>query len=151
MEDVLEEVVSSDDLKTFERIYHEQLHTSFVTQKAQFEYAWCLVRSKYPADIRKGIILMEDLYNNHSETERRDCLYYLAIGNARIKEYTKALQYVRAFLEVEPGNKQVQHLETLIRKKMEKEGLYGIAIAGGVIIGVASILGLGIAMTKKMT
>ncbi|XP_076295346.1 mitochondrial fission 1 protein [Lasioglossum baleicum] len=151
MEDVLEEVVSSDDLKTFEHIYHEQLLSSFVTQKAQFEYAWCLVRSKYPADIRKGIILMEDLYNNHSESERRDCLYYLAIGNARIKEYTKALQYVRAFLEVEPGNKQVQHLETLIRKKMEKEGLYGIAIAGGVIIGVASILGLGIAMTKKMT
>lgn len=151
MEDVLEEVVSSDDLKIFEHIYHEQLLSSLVTQKAQFEYAWCLVRSKYPADIRKGIILMEDLYNNHSESERRDCLYYLAIGNARIKEYTKALQYVRAFLEVEPGNKQVQHLETLIRKKMEKEGLYGIAIAGGVIIGVASILGLGLAMTKKMT
>ncbi|XP_033339476.1 mitochondrial fission 1 protein [Megalopta genalis] len=149
MEDVLEEVVSSDDLKTFERIYHEQLHSSNVSQKAQFEYAWCLVRSKYPADIRKGIILMEDLYNKHTESERRDCLYYLAIGNARIKEYTKALSYVRAFLKVEPGNKQVQHLETLINKKMEKEGLYGMAIAGGVIVGVASILGLGIALSKK--
>lgn len=29
------------------------------------------------------------------------------------------------------------------------EGLYGMAVAGGVIIGVASILGLGIAMSKK--
>lgn len=69
----------------FERVYHEQLRSSFVTQQAQFEYAWCLVRSKYPADIQKGIILLEDLYCNHSDSEKRDCLYYLAIGNARIK------------------------------------------------------------------
>ncbi|XP_026666461.1 mitochondrial fission 1 protein isoform X1 [Ceratina calcarata] len=124
MEDVLEEVVSSDDLKKFERIYNEQLRSAHVTQKAQFEYAWCLVRSKYPADIRKGIMLLEDLYCNHSDSEKRDCLYYLAIGNARIKEYTKALAYVRSFLQVEPGNDQVQHLEMLIKKKMEKVQSY---------------------------
>lgn len=29
------------------------------------------------------------------------------------------------------------------------EGLVGMAVAGGVIIGIASILGLGIAMAKK--
>lgn len=69
----------------FERVYHEQLHASDVTQKAQFEYAWCLVRSKYPADIRKGIVLLEDLYSNHGDSGKRDCLYYLAIGNARIR------------------------------------------------------------------
>ncbi|CAK9803954.1 Mitochondrial fission 1 protein [Anthophora quadrimaculata] len=146
MEDVLEEVVSSEDLKKFERIYNEQLRSSVVTQKAQFEYAWCLVRSKYPADIGKGIILLEDLFRKHNNSEKRDCLYYLAIGNARIKEYSKALAYVRKFLQVEPGNQQVQHLETLIKKKMEKEGLYGMAIAGGVIIGIASIVGLSVAM-----
>lgn len=149
MEDVLEEVVSSDDLKKFERVYHEQRQASYVTQKAQFEYAWCLVRSKYPADIRKGIILLEELYNTQGNNEKRDCLYYLAIGNARIKEYSKALDFVRAFLRVEPENQQVQHLESLIKKKMEKEGLVGMAVAGGVILGVASILGLGIAMAKK--
>ncbi|KAK0072427.1 hypothetical protein PV325_011378 [Microctonus aethiopoides] len=149
MEDMLNEVVSSDDLKKFENIYNQQLKNCEVTQKAQFEYAWCLVRSKYPADIRKGIVLLEDLFNNHGDSEKRDCLYYLAIGNARIKEYTKALQYVRAFLQVEPGNKQVQDLETCIKKKMEKEGLVGIAVAGGVIVGLASILSLGIAMAKK--
>ncbi|XP_011631477.1 mitochondrial fission 1 protein [Pogonomyrmex barbatus] len=148
MEDVLTDIVSSEDLKKFEKIYHDQLHTSYVTQKAQFEYAWCLVRSKYSADIRKGILLLEDLYSNF-DTEKRDCLYYLAIGNARLKEYSKALSYIRAFLQIEPANVQVQEVEMLIRKKMEKEGLVGMAIAGGVIIGVASILGLGIAMAKK--
>lgn len=69
----------------FERLYHEQLYSADVSQKAQFEYAWCLVRSKYSADIRKGILLLEDLYSKQSGSERRDCLYYLAIGNARIK------------------------------------------------------------------
>lgn len=74
-------------------MYHEQLHASYVTQKAQFEYAWCLVRSKYSADIRKGILLLEDLYSNH-DTEKRDCLYYLAIGNARIKVNIFMSEYI---------------------------------------------------------
>ena len=33
-----------------------------VSSSSQFEYAWCLVRSRYPADNRKGIILLEDLF-----------------------------------------------------------------------------------------
>lgn len=124
------------------------MSTSLVTPKSQFEYAWCLVRSKYSADIRKGILLLEDLYSNYDD-EKRDCLYYLAIGSARLKEYSKALSYVRAFLHIEPGNVQVQQLEKVIKKRMEKEGLMGMAVATGVIIGIASILGLGIALAKK--
>ena len=62
MEHLLEESVSSEDLKRFETRYHEELATGKATPSAQFEYAWCLVRSKYPADIRKGILLLEDLY-----------------------------------------------------------------------------------------
>lgn len=60
------------------------------------------MRSKYPADIQKGIILLEELYKTHEEGQR-DYLYYLAIGNARLKEYSKALNYIRSFLSIEPG------------------------------------------------
>lgn len=148
MEDVLDEVVSSEDLKKFEHVYYEQLYAEDVTEKAQFEYAWCLVRSKYSADIRKGIVLLEDLYINH-DSGKRDCLYYLAIGNARIKEYSKALSYLRAFLQIEPGNTQVKQLERLIQEKMEKEGLYGIAVVGGIIVGIAGVLGLGLAIANR--
>nr|CAI5853567.1 unnamed protein product [Callosobruchus analis] len=102
MADVLSETVLPDDLKKFEKIYHEQLYKNDVTPKAQFEYAWCLVRSKYPADIQKGIILLEELYKTHEEGQR-DYLYYLAIGSARLKEYSKAMNYVRSFLTIEPG------------------------------------------------
>ncbi|GLG96013.1 hypothetical protein R5R35_013413 [Gryllus longicercus] len=148
MEDVLDEVVSSDDLKKFEQVYNDQLYKGEVTHKAQFEYAWCLVRSKYSADIRKGIILLEGLFQSDNAEGKRDYLYYLAIGNARIKEYSKALHYVRAFLQIEPGNQQVQHLETLIKKRMEKEGLIGIAMAGGAVLAIGGLVGLGLALAK---
>lgn len=82
-----------DIFQKFETVYHEQLRAQYVTPKAQFEYSWCLVRSKYSADIRKGILLLEDLYSNH-DTEKRDCLYYLAIGNARIKVSMLISKYV---------------------------------------------------------
>ena len=38
-----------------------------VSATSQFEYSWCLVRSRYPADIRKGIILLEDLFQVSDE------------------------------------------------------------------------------------
>nr|CAD7431235.1 unnamed protein product [Timema monikensis] len=133
----------------FELIYHEQLRAGNVSPKAQFEYAWCLVRSKYSGDIRKGIILLEDLFQTGNVEGKRDYLYYLAIGNARIKEYTQALHFVRAFLQIEPGNQQVHALETIIRKRMEKEGLMGMAVVGGVALAIGGLVGLGIALSKK--
>lgn len=30
-------------------------------------------------------MLLEDLFGKNGDSEKRDCLYYLAIGNARIK------------------------------------------------------------------
>ncbi|XP_022913562.1 mitochondrial fission 1 protein [Onthophagus taurus] len=148
MDDVLTEVVSSEDLKKFERIYHEQLYENNVSPKAQFEYAWCLVRSKYPADIKKGIGLLQELYKTHVEGQR-DYLYYLALGCARLKEYSRSLNYIRSFLSIEPGNQQVLALEAIVKKKMDKEGLVGIAITSGAVLAIGAVVGLVVAATKK--
>ena len=40
---------------------------------------------RYPADIQRGIILLEELYKRPDEGGNRDFIYYLAIGNARLK------------------------------------------------------------------
>ena len=61
MEHLLEEHVSTEDLKKFETRYQTELNGGQVSTSAQFDYAWCLVRSKYPSDIRKGLLLLEDL------------------------------------------------------------------------------------------
>lgn len=81
-----------------------------VSTKAQFEYAWCLVRSQYSSDMRKGVVLLEDLCNRHAQGNR-DYIYYLAIGNARLKNYSDSLKFIKAFLQVEPNNQQAISLE----------------------------------------
>ncbi|XP_059486403.1 mitochondrial fission 1 protein isoform X2 [Neocloeon triangulifer] len=150
MEEILDDVVSSADLKKFEEEYHRQLGCSAVIPQTQFEYAWCLVRSSYHGDIRKGILLLEDLFKNPQALDKRDYLYYLATGYARIKEYSKSLQFIKAFLQIEPGNKQVQELEKVVKNRMTKEGLTGMAVAGGAVLAAAGIIGLvGMALSKK--
>jgi fission 1 protein len=139
----------SADLKRFEARYNEEMAAGKVSPSSQFEYAWCLVRSKYPSDIRKGILLLEDLYQNRDQTGKRDYLYYLAIGNARIKEYQLALKYIRGLLQVEPGNRQAQDLENIIKSKMAKEGLIGMAVVGGATLALGGLVGLGIALAKS--
>ncbi|XP_023326908.1 mitochondrial fission 1 protein isoform X2 [Eurytemora carolleeae] len=117
MEHMLNDTVPVEDLKKFEQKYHEELQqTGKASANSQFEYAWCLVRSRYQADIRKGILLLEELFQDHDGENKRDYLYYLAIGNTKLKEYSVALKYVRALLQFEPGNRQAQELEAIVTK-----------------------------------
>merc|ERR1711971_1121710 len=149
METILEETVATEDLKKFEQKYHVELQHGKVSATSQFEYSWCLVRSRYPADIRKGIILLEDLFQNRDEANKRDYLYYLAIGNTKLKEYSTALKYVRALLQVEPGNRQAQELEAIVSRRLEKDGMVGMAVAGGAAVALGGLVGLGLAFAGR--
>jgi fission 1 protein len=152
VEDVLNDVVYMDDLKKFEKEYHNQLATGTVSQETKFHYAWCLVRSNYPADIRKGLILLEQLikFDAIDEDAKRNYLYYLALGNSRIKEYSTALQFIKAFLHMQPENMQAQNLLITIKKKMEADAHKGMAIAGGLALGLSAVVGLGFALAKGL-
>ncbi|XP_075151683.1 mitochondrial fission 1 protein isoform X2 [Haematobia irritans] len=148
MEELLNEVVPQEDLEKFEKKYaHELELDGEVTIETKFEYAFCLVRSRYSNDIRKGIMILEELARIHSEG-RRDYIYYLAFGNARIKNYSEGLKYCRAFLEIE-SNDQVRSLEEYIKKQSDKDMAKGMAVAGGAALVLGGILGLGIALAKK--
>ncbi|KAH0505783.1 mitochondrial fission 1 protein isoform X1 [Chionomys nivalis] len=150
MEAVLNELVSVEDLKNFERKFQSEQAAGSVSKSTQFEYAWCLVRSKYNDDIRKGIMLLEELLPKGNKEEQRDYVFYLAAGNYRLKEYEKALKYVRGLLQTEPQNTQAKELERLIDKAMKKDGLVGMAIVGGMALGVAGLAGLiGLAVSKS--
>ena len=61
-----------------------------------------------------------------------------------MKNYQPNSFYTSLFLLIHRVNKTINLAYVLF-----SEGLVGMAVAGGVIIGVASILGLGIAMAKK--
>ncbi|XP_007483326.1 mitochondrial fission 1 protein isoform X2 [Monodelphis domestica] len=134
----------------FEKKFQTEQAGGSVSHSTQFEYAWCLVRSRYNDDIRKGIGLLEELLSKGSKEEQRDYVFYLAVGNYRLKEYEKALKYVRGLLQTEPQNNQARELECLIDKAMKKDGLVGMAIVGGMALGVAGLAGLiGLAVAKS--
>uniref|UniRef100_K1RAT2 Mitochondrial fission 1 protein n=1 Tax=Magallana gigas TaxID=29159 RepID=K1RAT2_MAGGI len=147
MESILNEEVDPADLKRFELMYNEQVRRGQVSEKAKFEYAWCLVRSKYIDDMKEGVALLEDLFKRASDDgARRDYLYYMSVGYTRIKA---TLKYVKALLKIEPGNHQALQLEKFINKKMTKEGIMGMAIVGGAALALGGLVSLGIALAKK--
>ncbi|XP_062305553.1 mitochondrial fission 1 protein [Osmerus eperlanus] len=149
MEAVVSDLVAPEDLLKFEKKYNSELLKGSVSRETKFEYAWCLIRSKYSADIKKGIVLLEELVQKGSKDDSRDFLFYLAVANYRLKEYEKALKYIRTLLKNEPGNKQAIELEKLIDKALKKDGLVGMAIVGGIGLGVAGLAGLiGLAVSK---
>ncbi|CAI9596065.1 unnamed protein product [Staurois parvus] len=150
MEAVLNDLVDVEDLKRFEKKYFSEVSSGSPSKGTQFEYAWCLIRSKYSDDIHKGAGLLEDLLTKANKDEQRDYFFYLAVAHYRLKEYEKALKYVRTLLHKEPNNTQALELEKIIEKKMQKEGLVGMAIVGGMALGVAGLAGLiGLAISKS--
>ena len=70
---------------------------------------------------------------------RRECLYYLALGNFKLGNYAEARRYNDSLLEYEPGNLQAASLCQLIDDKVAKEGMVGIAIVGGVALAAGVI------------
>uniref|UniRef100_A0A3Q3WH49 Mitochondrial fission 1 protein n=1 Tax=Mola mola TaxID=94237 RepID=A0A3Q3WH49_MOLML len=149
MEAVVSDVVAPEDLLKFEKKYKNELAKGAVSKDTKFEYGWCLIRSKYTEDIKKGIVLLEELVQRSSKDDSRDFLFYLAVANYRLKEYEKALKYIRTLLRNEPGNKQALDLEKLIDKALKKDGLVGMAIVGGLGLGFVGIAGLiGFAVSK---
>ncbi|GCB86786.1 hypothetical protein scyTo_0027453, partial [Scyliorhinus torazame] len=61
-----------------------------------------------------------EIYPAALKEEQRDYIFYLAVGNYRLKEYEKALKFIRTMLKNEPGNQQGLELEKLIDKKMQR-------------------------------
>ncbi|XP_061664918.1 mitochondrial fission 1 protein [Syngnathoides biaculeatus] len=150
MEAVLSDVVAPEDLLKFEKKYNNELAKGAVSKETRFEYAWCLIRSKYTDDIKKGIAMLEELVQKASKDDTRDFFFYLAVANYRLKEYEEALKYIRILLRNEPGNKQALELQALIEKALKKDGLVGMAIVGGIGLGVAGLAGLiGLAVAKR--
>ncbi|OCT59532.1 mitochondrial fission 1 protein [Xenopus laevis] len=150
MEAVLSDPVNTEDLLKFEKKYLAERRSGSLSNSTQFEYAWCLIRSKYTDDIKKGARILEDLLPKGNKEEQRDYLFYLAVAHYRLKEYEKALKYVRTLLSSEPKNTQALDLEKVIKKAMQKDGLVGMAIVGGVALGVAGLASLiGLAVSKS--
>jgi fission 1 protein len=82
--------------------------------------------------------LLSDIYRNAHE-RRRECLYYLAVGNYKLGNYAEARRFNDSLLAIEPENLQAASLNALIEEKVQREGLVGVAIVSGVAIAAGVI------------
>jgi fission 1 protein len=98
-----------------------------------------LIKSSSRGDQQEGVRLLSEIFRNSRE-RRRECLYYLALGNYKLGNYAEARRYNELLLELEPANLQADSLKGLIDDKVAKEGLVGVAIVGGIAV-VAGVLG----------
>lgn len=99
-----------------------------------------LIKSNVRSEQQEGVILLSQIFRTAQE-RRRECLYYLALGNFKLGNYADARKYNDALLDHEPGNLQAASLRQLIEDKVAKEGLMGVAIVGGVALAAGLIGG----------
>ena len=111
----------------------------YVSIQTKFNYAWGLIKSTSRGEQQLGVQLLSDIFRT-SHDRRRECLYYLALGNYKLGNYAEAKRFNDSLLEKEPGNLQASSLQQLIDDKVSKEGLMGMAIIGGAAV-VAGIVG----------
>ncbi|KAI1814311.1 mitochondria fission 1 protein [Poronia punctata] len=109
--------------------------------QTKFNFAWGLVKSNSRNDQQAGVRLLSEIFRVAPE-RRRECLYYLALGNYKLGNYGEARRYNDLLLEKEPANLQAADLRRLIDDKVTKEGLVGVAIISGVAIAAGVVGGL---------
>ncbi|KAK8207218.1 hypothetical protein IWZ01DRAFT_438502, partial [Phyllosticta capitalensis] len=99
----------------------------YVGIQTKFNYAWGLIKSTQRSEQQEGVRLLSEIFRNSPE-RRRECLYYLALGNYKLGNYAEARRYNDLLLDLEPANLQAGSLKSLIDDRVAKEGLMGVAI-----------------------
>ncbi|EJP64191.1 hypothetical protein ACQRIT_002157 [Beauveria bassiana] len=121
--------LNAAELKVLRAQYEKE--GTMVGIQTKFNYAWGLVKSTNREDQQLGVRLLSDIFRICPE-RRRECLYYLALGNYKLGSYGEARRYNDLLLEREPANLQASNLRQLIDDRVSKEGLIGVAILSGV-------------------
>ncbi|KAK9467701.1 hypothetical protein V1512DRAFT_246455 [Lipomyces arxii] len=112
----------------------------FVSIQTKFNYAWGLIKSPRREEESLGVRLLTEIFRDSPE-RRRECLYYLALGNFKLGNYVEARRYNDLLMDREPHNMQARSLNKLIDDQVAKEGLVGLALIGGVVAAGGIVLG----------
>jgi len=113
----------------------------FVGIQTKFNYAWGLIKSNDRDEQQRGVQLLSEIFRS-SPDRRRECLYYLALGHYKLGNYGEARRYNEFLLDLEPNNMQATSLKNLIEEKVQREGLMGVAIVGGLAVAAGVVGGL---------
>ncbi|KAK8159639.1 mitochondria fission 1 protein [Phyllosticta capitalensis] len=120
----------------------------YVGIQTKFNYAWGLIKSTQRSEQQEGVRLLSEIFRNSPE-RRRECLYYLALGNYKLGNYAEARRYNDLLLDLEPANLQAGSLKSLIDDRVAKEGLMGVAIVSGIAVAAGVVGSLLIRGARK--
>ncbi|KAI7871565.1 hypothetical protein BDF14DRAFT_1873469 [Spinellus fusiger] len=127
------------ELQVLQRQYEKEGKS--VQVQTKFNYAWGLVRSKAEEHLQLALVLFKDIDREFPD-RKRECLYYLALGNYKLSNFNEARHYNSQLLELEMRNEQAQELGRLIDDKVSREGAIGLAILSGMVALGAIAMGL---------
>jgi len=131
------------ELARAESLYESEVAKGTVSAQSAFDYAFWLISSPRFDDREKGVVLLKGLHQR--DTDNRDYLYFLALGNYKLQDYVMTRRYCDMLLEIEPHNRQALALKSLAEEKVAKDGLVGMVLVGG----AAAALVTGLLMLKK--
>eukprot|EP00249_Psilotum_nudum_P007948 c20933_g1_i1 orf=255-743(+) len=111
--------------------------------------SWALVHSHQPADVQRGISMLEaSLASMGGALQQKEILYLLAVGHFRAGDYSRARRYVDQALELSPDFRQATNLQKMIEDKIAKDGVIGIGLAAAAVGIVAGGIAAAVARRK---
>ncbi|KAE9413556.1 hypothetical protein Angca_007850 [Angiostrongylus cantonensis] len=157
VDNILDERVDPYDLEKVRDAYETQLRRGSPSAVATFDYAVALIRSTkqdvvegtnmleinlltYQLNSVRNRLVSELLHLEPDHLSKRDYVYYLAVANARLGNYDRALAYIDILLAAESHNRQATHLRKMIEKRMRRDGLFGLAVFGGGALLLTGVL-----------
>ncbi|CAI5453708.1 unnamed protein product [Caenorhabditis angaria] len=148
--EILEAHCEPEDLRLARDSYLQQCSRGAPSDDAIVSYSFALINSSDKNEIRKGIAGFEKLLRQgDSPGKRREYVYFLSLGYARIGEFDMAMRFADALIAAEPENVQAKRLREAIAKKARRNGVIGAAIfGGGVAVAAAGVLTI-LALVKK--
>ncbi|EEC20415.1 putative membrane protein involved in organellar division [Ixodes scapularis] len=137
-EHLLETYVDARELTRFEQRYNNHLQHGHVVPAVQYDYGRCLILSHLPADIIKGIVLMEQLLQ--FDYKATNCCFLTAIGHAKLGNHNTALQFTKMLLNKEPNDRQGLELQARMNRKIIKEYLFQMSVVGGAVVIMGALI-----------
>lgn len=113
--------LSRSELQVLRIQYDKEEQAGHTSVQTKFNLAWGLVKSKEREEVTEGVALLSEIYKQEAE-RRRECLYYLALGNYKVSNYADAKRLNDVLLEKEPNNLQARSLGQIIDKAWAKGG-----------------------------
>jgi len=131
-----ESPLKPDELQVLRSQYEKE--GEYVGIQTKFNYAWGLIKSSSRNEQQEGVRLLSEIFRASPE-RRRECLYYLALGHYKLGNYAEARRYNDLLMDLEPANMQAASLKGLIEDRVQREGLVGVAIVGGLAVAAGVV------------